>query len=139
MVGVGVPATGVWTKRNAVLTVCAGVTLVGALEVFLFGVLWTHAVYGSRMAWLAGVVMPLLVITAVLGFAGARLGIRAGLGTPVVADGATGHGYRHLRRDPRQAPRTIGIVSLVLLGIPLAIAALLLAVDVPFIVSHWIR
>jgi hypothetical protein len=55
-----------WTRVNTALTISSAQTLVAAIEVFLFGVLWTHGVYGSRMTWLLGVVLPLLVLTAVL-------------------------------------------------------------------------
>jgi high-affinity Fe2+/Pb2+ permease len=38
----------------------------GAILVFLFGVVLTSGVYGSRIAWLLGVSVPLLAIAAVL-------------------------------------------------------------------------
>ncbi len=42
------------------------VTLMAALFVLLFGVLATSGVYGSRLAWLLGVVLPLLALTMLL-------------------------------------------------------------------------
>ena len=128
-----------WTKANTALTVCSAVTLVGAIEVFLFGVIWTHGVYGSRTAWLAGVVLPLLAITAGLAWAGARYGAKGSPGT--AGDGHHGTGPHSLygRRDRRSAPRAVGVLSLVLLGIPFALAGLLLLTYGLIFVSPWFR
>ena len=132
MAAVGTSSRGQWTRRNTVFTLCSAVTLVAAIEVILFGVIWTHGVYGSRMAWLGGVALPLLVITAALAWAGARPGPTADGG---MADGVSNAGTTH--RDRRSAPRTIGITSLVLVGIPVAFFLLLLMTYGLIFVSHW--
>lgn len=128
-----------WTRGNSVLTVCAALTLVGAIEVFLFGVVWTHGVYGSRMAWLAGVVLPLLAITVGLAWAATRFRANAAQGNAEAFDGMDRGSHHPVLRDRRHAPRAIGIVSLVLIGIPLALAALLLLTYGLIFVSHWLR
>jgi hypothetical protein len=69
---IGTPSRTNWTRVNTALTVCSTLVLVGAIEVFLFGVVWTHGVYGSRMAWLLGVVLPLVAITAGLALAATK-------------------------------------------------------------------
>jgi hypothetical protein len=122
-----------WTRRNTVLTLCSAVTLVAAVEVILFGVVWTHGVYGSRMAWLGGVALPLLMITAALAWAGARHGATTGGGS---ADGVSNAGLAH--RNRRSAPRAIGVTSLVLIGIPVAFTFLLLVTYSLIFVSHWL-
>jgi hypothetical protein len=132
MVAVGTSSRGQWTRRNTVFTLCSAVTLVAAIEVILFGVIWTQGVYGSRMAWLGGVAVPLLVIAAALAWAGARPGPTADIGMASgVSDAETTH------RDRRSAPRTIGITSLVLIGIPVAFFALLLMTYGLIVVSRW--
>jgi hypothetical protein len=134
MVGIETSPQGQWTRRNSVLTLCSTLTLVGAIEVFLFGVVWTHGVYGSRIAWLGGVVLPLLAIAAVLAWAGTRLKLLVdGAHTEVITNAET------TQRDRRTAPRAIGIMSLTLIGIPVAFALLLLAAYSLALVSHWFR
>jgi hypothetical protein len=113
--------------------------LVGAIEVFLFGVVWTHGVYGSRMAWLAGVVLPLLAITGGLAWAATRYRANAGPEQAEVVNDVMDGGSPLVPRDRRHAPRAIGIVSLVLIGIPLAFAALLLLTYGVIFVGHWLR
>ena len=132
MAAVGTSSRGQWTRRSTVFTLCSAVTLVAAIEVILFGVIWTHGVYGSRMAWLGGVALPLLVITAALAWAGTRHGPTAdgGMGDGVSSAGTT-------QRDRRNAPRTIGITSLVLVAIPVAFFLLLLMTYGLIFVSHW--
>lgn len=56
----------------AVLLSCSVVSFVGAVVVFIAGVIVTSGTYGSRMAWLLGVVLPLLLLTALF----ARLACR---------------------------------------------------------------
>jgi hypothetical protein len=124
MAAVGTSSRGQWTRRNTVFTLCSAVTLVAAIEVILFGVIWTHGVYGSRMAWLGGLAAPLLLITAALAWAGARPG-------PTGDTEAT-------HRDRRIAPRTIGTASLLLVGIPVAFFLLLLLTYGSIVVSHWL-
>lgn len=131
MVAIGTSPSGQWTRRNTVLTLCSAVTLVAAIEVILFGVIWTHGVYGSRMAWLGGVALPLLVITAALAWAGARTGSAAhGGNTDGVSNAETPHA------DRRSAPRAIGITSLVLIGVPVVFALLLLLTYTLIFVTH---
>jgi hypothetical protein len=132
MAATGTRSRGPWTRRNAVFTVCSAVTLAAAIEVILFGVIWTHGVYGSRMAWLGGVALPLLVITAALAWAGARPGPTAEGG---MTNGVSNTGTS--QRDRRSAPRAIGITSLVLVGIPVAFFLLLLMTYGLIFVSHW--
>ena len=132
MVAVGTSSRGQWTRRNTVFTLCSAVTLVAAIESILFGVIWTHGVYGSRMAWLGGVALPLLVVASALAWTGARPRPDADGGT---ADGVSRAGTTH--RDRRSAPRTIGITSLVLVGIPVAFFLLLAMTYGLIFVSHW--
>jgi hypothetical protein len=131
MAAIGTSTSGRWMRRNTVLTLCSAVTLVAAIEVILFGVIWTHGVYGSRMAWLGGVALPLLVITSVLAWAGARPGSTA-RGGNTDRDGSAGTAHR----DRRGAPRAIGITSLVLVGIPVVFALLLLMTYILIILTH---
>jgi hypothetical protein len=124
--------SGRWTRRNTVLTLCSAVTLVAAIEVILFGVIWTGGVYGSRMAWLGGVGLPLLAIAAALAWVGAGPWSAAHSGN---ADGVSNAGTVH--RDRRSAPRAIGFTSLALIGIPVAFALLLLLTYALIFVTHW--
>jgi high-affinity Fe2+/Pb2+ permease len=55
-----------WSTRNTVLLCMSIGAFLGAILVFLFGVVLTSGVYGSRIAWLLGVSVPLLAIAAVL-------------------------------------------------------------------------
>ena len=132
MVAIGTRSRGQWTRRNTVFTLCSAFTLVAAIEVILFGVIWTHGVYGSRMAWLGGVALPLLVVTAALAWVGARRGSTADGG---MANGVGNAEMAH--RDRRSAPRAIGITSLALVGIPVAFFLLLLGTYGLIFVSHW--
>jgi hypothetical protein len=132
MAATGTRSRGSWTRRNTVFTVCSAAPFVAAIEVILFGVIWTHGVYGSRMAWLGGVALPLLVIAAGLAWAGAQPG--------PTADGGVTNGLSSTRtsqRDRRSAPRAIGITSLILIGIPVAFFLLLLMTYGLIVVSHW--
>ena len=99
-------------------------TLVTALLVIVFGVLATSGVYGSRLAWLLGVALPLLAITMLL----TRL---SSGGSPVVRGGT-----RHPTEGPtRRVGRGVFVVAFsffalpaVLVGAGLAAYALLFAV-----------
>jgi hypothetical protein len=139
MAGIDTSSRDSWTRVNTALTMWSALTLVGAIEVFLFGVLWTHGVYGSRMAWLVGVVLPLLAITAGLGWAGARHGVNPGPSSAEGVHQGTDPGSHRGRRDRRSAPKAVGIVSLVLIGIPLALVGLLLMTYGLIFISHWFR
>src|SRR5581483_724195 len=71
----GTQATsGTWTVTNSVLLWISVACLVAGLEVFLFGAVFTNGVYGSRMAWLVGVAVPLLLLGAIFGTLAARIG-----------------------------------------------------------------
>ena len=61
--------------------VTAILTLDAAVMVMVFGVLVTSAVYGSRLAWLLGVAVPLLAITMLLSRLSMRAPRRAGHAT----------------------------------------------------------
>ena len=139
MAEIDTSSRGNWTRVNTTLTICSALTLVGAIEVFLFRVLWTHGVYGSRMAWALGVVLPLLVVTAGLGWVGARHGADAGPSNVEGVHQGTDRRMHHGRRDPRSAPRAIGMVSLALIGIPFALAGLLVVTYGLIFVSHGLR
>ena len=110
-------------------TTTAGVasvmTLMAALFVILFGVLATSGVYGSRLAWLLGVALPLLAITMLLAW--------LSLGGPrrVRPSLRIASGDRH-----DQAGRGVLLVAASLFGIPLALAATLLLTYAVFFVAH---
>ena len=129
-----------WTGVNTTLAIGATLTLGAAAEVFLFGVLWTHGVYGSRMAWLLGVVLPLLAITAGLAWGAARYGVEPGSGAEVGArrepDPLSPRGERDQRRN---AAEGVGGLALVLICIPFAFAGLLLVTYGLLFVTHWLR
>jgi hypothetical protein len=127
------------TGVNTALAVCSVVALVGASQVFLFGVVWTHGVYGSRMAWLLGVVLPLIAVAGGLALAGARYGVATGPGPPENDPHRTRPPAQPGRHDRRGAMKTLGVVSLALLGIPFALAGLLLMTYGLLFVSHWFR
>jgi len=124
------PARAGWSGLNTLVTVVATLFLVGGIEVVLFGTVWTHGVYGSRMAWLFGVAVPLLVVAAVLAWVALRLGR---------SDAPPDHPGS---RDPRRAPRLVGLISLVLIGVPLMFFSLvLLAYGLIFVLGrlgHWL-
>ncbi len=88
-----------------------------ALVVIVFGVIATAGVYGSRLAWLLGVACPLLALTALLSWLGARL-------APRCARRGRSFAETHHRVD---GPRLLFVTSLVLLGIPAVLAAMLLS------------
>ena len=48
------------------------VSVVGAVVVFITGVILTSGAYGSRMAWLLGVVLPLLLLAALFAWLACR-------------------------------------------------------------------
>jgi hypothetical protein len=93
----------------------AALTGLCAVVVFLFRVILTAGVYGSRMAWLLGVVLPLLGLTTM----SAWLASRAELHTSMKG---------HLR--------VVSLVALGLVGIPLALAGLLLSVYLLLLIRH---
>ena len=137
MPGIDASSRNGWTRTNTALTMGGAITFVAAIEVLLFGVLWTHGVYGSRMAWLLGVVLPLLAVTALLALTAARYGSSAHRGSMgAVQPGGVGGAHRG-GRNPRSAPRAVGVLSLVLIGIPIAFAGLLLLTYGLLFFIHW--
>ena len=64
---------------NLVLGVSGFVVLLAALVVIGTQIIATDAVYGTRVAWLLSVVMPLLVVAAVLSGAAMRRARRHGV------------------------------------------------------------
>ena len=96
----------------------AWVAFAAAVAVLILGVIATHGVYGSRMAWLLGVVLPLLVLTAGLSWLARR--------SARLPD----------RTDPTPGLRVLTITALVLLALPFIGAAMLLATYAAFFVLH---
>ncbi len=109
----------------SLLVIAAVLCLISGLEVALFGVIFTHGVYGSRMAWLFGATAPLLVLAAVLGWLAARVG--------EVEPNFSTHAH-HLNCG--QAGRRIAGASLLVLVIPLSFFIVAGLVDVGLIVAH---
>ncbi|MFZ0250597.1 MAG: hypothetical protein WAL61_11690 [Acidimicrobiales bacterium] len=91
-------------------------TLNLAVTVIVFGVLVTTGVYGSRMAWLCGVALPLLALTMVLSWLSVPPPARAALRTRP----ATGSRRQRIARG-------VFLTALSLFGLPLVLALLLLA------------
>ena len=89
------------------------VTGFGAVGVFLFGVIVTSGVWGSRRAWLLGVVFPLLGVTALFGWLASRAATQ---------------------EAAKSNLRTASLVALGLSAIPFAFALLLLTVYAIFFV-----
>ncbi len=112
-------------KATAAAGVSALVTLVAAVLVIVFGVLATSGVYGSRMAWLLGVALPLLALTMLLAW--------LSLGGPRRARPEThlAPGDRHDR-----VGRGLLLIAASLFGIPFVLAATLLAVYAFLFVAH---
>jgi hypothetical protein len=100
----------------------------GAILVFLFGVVFTSGVYGSRIAWLLGVSIPLLVIALVLATGAVKL------------DGRDDPIGKTNRIDGVKVSKTITGISAALIATPFAIAAMLLCAYgsffVIYLVSH---
>jgi hypothetical protein len=110
------PDHGRAAARNAA-GVAAIVTLCVAVAVIVFGVLVTSGVYGSRLAWLFGVALPLLAVTMLLSWLSVPLSARATLRTRAV-----------VRSRREQIARAVFLTALSLFGLPLALALMLLAV-----------
>jgi hypothetical protein len=96
--------------------VAAIVTLDAAVLVLVFGVLVTTGVYGSRLAWLFGVTLPLLAITMALS--------RLSSPPPHQVDGDAFPALRS-RRD--RLSRAVFLAAFSLFALPFALALLLLA------------
>jgi hypothetical protein len=103
----------------------ASVTLTAASFVLLFGVVATAGVYGSRVAWLCGVAMPLLALTMLL----ARLSM-------VRPAWSAGHGHPPPDGRRAQVGRGLFLVALSLFGLPCVFVAAVLSVDAFLIAVH---
>ena len=104
----------------------AAFSLAAAVLVVVFGVIATSGVYGSRMAWLLGVALPLLVLTLLL----AR-----------VPDGSVARTHRGWPRSTARSGRVPGaravmVAALVLLGIPPALVGTVLSAYALIFVAH---
>ena len=115
--------------RRALLTAGATLTFTAAALVIIFGVIATSGVYGSRMAWLVGVALPLLAMTMLLSWSATRAATRAGLG-PTPSPGGPDRVV-----DVR---KVLFVTALVLIGVPVALAAALLSVYALIFVLHGI-
>jgi hypothetical protein len=101
------------TARTAA-GVAAIVTLSAAVTVIVFGVLVTSGVYGSRLAWLFGVALPLLALTMLLSW----------LSTPALA--RPHHGANAATSSRRQRiARGVFLTALSLFGLPLVLTLML--------------
>jgi hypothetical protein len=132
----GPPIAGTGGSTRAIhllLGAAAALAFLGAVVVFLFGVILAGGVYGSRLAWLLGVVLPLLVLGALFARVAANIGGSIGAGS------ATGHVVTSERL------RRFSVICLALVAVPFALAALLLFVyGVAFVLFgvgagvHWL-
>ena len=104
-------------------------TFVGAIVVFVTAVVWTDAVYGTRMAWFIGGVVPLLVSTAGFAWLASPKPLRAEAMSTAGAVGAR-------ESVQTRTARRLLIVSLALLAIPGALVATLLLVYGILILAH---
>lgn len=109
----------------SLLVIAATLCLIGAVEVALFGAIFTHGVYGSRMAWLFGVTAPLLVLAAVLGWLAARVG--------EAEPNFSTHAHR---LNSGHAGRRIAGASLLVLVIPLSFFIVAGLVDLGLILAN---
>jgi hypothetical protein len=137
--GIDTPARDNWTRPNTVLGRCSALALVGAIEFLLFGGVWSHGLYGSRMAWFLGVVLPLLAGAAGLAWAAARYGFKSGLVDTEGIHDQTNPRSHHKQRSRRSDARAVGVISLVFDRHPLALAGLLLVPYGLLFVSRWLR
>ncbi len=96
--------------------IAAVATLSATVIVIAFGVIATSGTYGSRMAWLLGVAMPLLTTSMIMSW----LARRAASAGPSLG---------------RRVARPVFLAALSLLGIPPAYTATVLAVYA-FLFAH---
>ena len=80
---------------------------ISAVVVFMCGVIVTAGVYGSRMAWLLGVVLPLLGLTALCSWLASRSGASS---------------------SQKGKLRIVALVALGMIGTPFVLVGLLLSV-----------
>jgi len=117
-------------RSRAVLLGCSIASLVGAFVVLFSGVILTSGTYGSRMAWLLGVVSPVLLLTAVFAWLASR-------------QPNSSHVWSNSTQawSTPQAPkggsaRTLVIIAMVLFSLPIALGVLLLVVYAALFVGH---
>jgi hypothetical protein len=103
----------------------------GAGLTFLFGVVVTKGVYGSRIAWLMGVTVPLFAIAAVLAVGASRAATTDG----PAADGTTPENGSHGVR----AAKTIAGISFAAIATPFVLAAMILALYGLIFAVYWLR
>ncbi len=111
---------------RTLLSAGALLTFAAAALVIVFGVIATSGVYGSRLAWLVAVALPLLATTMLLSWLATRAAPRA-------------------RRGPASSPgkgvdlrKLLFVAALALVGIPVALAVALLSVYALIFVVHGI-
>ena len=121
-----------WAGINTALLACSAAAFIGAVVVFLFGVILTHGVYGSRVAWLLGVVMPLLAVAAGSALTAARFGAESERDPS-----SDGQYFGNGRADRRSVARTIAVISLILIGAPFVLTGLDLAIYGLIFVGYW--
>lgn len=114
------------------MATCAVVAFAGSAGAILFGVVLTHGVYGSRMAWLLGVAIPLMAIAAGFAFAAAKHGLHDGTAEASRPEKAG----RAIQNDPRRHMRMFGSVSLLLIAVPMVLIGLLLTTYALLLIAH---
>ena len=114
--------------RSSLLTTGAMCSFAAAVLVVVFGVIATPGVYGSRMAWLLGVALPLLVLTLLLARVPDRSAVRT-QGGPPPSTKRSGRG---------RGAAAVTVVTLVLLGIPCVFAGTLLSAYALTFIAHGI-
>jgi hypothetical protein len=127
------------TMRKAMFLWCSVVLFVGAVGFFVAGVIWTNGTYGSRMGWLLGIVLPLLLLTAVFAWlASPRTSRRRGaLGVPTSPDGWVDGIQSRMPGVPRIGPaKKLFAVSAALFAIPIVLGISLLLVYAALFVRH---
>ena len=120
----------VWSVANTILLLLSIIAFVGAVSVFVFGVVLTHGVYGSRMAWFLGVCVPLLAISAVLSWGASRRSHAERRPSSRDVGSKDSRGVR--------AAGSITKASLALIGIPVALAAMLLFTYGVLFAFYWL-
>jgi len=103
--------------------------LLGAIVVFVFGVVWTNGTYGSRMAWLLAGVEPLLLVATAFAWIASPRKPRSTATDPL------SQGSPETTARP-SAARVLFAVSLALFALPFALALALLLVYAALFVAH---
>ncbi len=128
------PSFGAQPHWSTSCTIFLGLSIAafaGAISTFIFGVVVTKGVYGSRIAWLMGVTVPLFAISAVLAGGASR----AATTGAAAADGTTPESGSH----GIKVAKTIAGISLTAIGIPCILAAMFLAVYGIIFAVYWLR